>query len=190
MSLDALPQFALDPSAFLARLFIQHGLRDFRAAAQHVWHLAYGRTSVASDYRRVLAERRGTCSTKHALLAALAREHRQPVQLVLGIYEMSDANTPGTGAVLKRAELASLPEAHCYLLHDGVRVDLARAAPSSEPITRFLWEESIAPEQIGDYKRERHRQFLSVWAAERRLEFEAVWQARERCIAALAGEIG
>jgi hypothetical protein len=49
----------------------------------------------------VLCEGRDTCSTKHALLAKLSRENGRRVALILGIYEMDEANTPGVGAVLK-----------------------------------------------------------------------------------------
>jgi hypothetical protein len=55
--------------------------------------LPYGRNSDHSDWRLVLGEGRGTCSTKHALLADLARENRRHVALMLGIYEMDEDNT-------------------------------------------------------------------------------------------------
>jgi hypothetical protein len=45
----------------------------------------------------VHTEGRGTCSTKHALLAELATEQRLPVALVLGIYLMNERNTPSGG---------------------------------------------------------------------------------------------
>jgi hypothetical protein len=46
----------------------------------------------------VLAEQRGTCSTKHALLRRLAIEQGLDIALVLGIYEMTERNTPGDWA--------------------------------------------------------------------------------------------
>jgi len=49
----------------------------------------------------VLNERRGPCSTKHALLKALADEQGLPIRLMLGIYEMNARNTPGIGRVLE-----------------------------------------------------------------------------------------
>jgi hypothetical protein len=83
----------------------------------------------------VLTEGRSTCSTKHALLAELATEQHLPVALMLGIYLMSERNTPGVGSVLTRHGLAEIPEAHCYLMHDGVRIDVTRETTApSEPI--------------------------------------------------------
>jgi hypothetical protein len=149
--------------------------------------LPYGRNSDRSDWRLVLNEGRGTCSTKHALLAELARENGRRVALVLGIYEMDGANTPGVGAVLKTSGLSRVPEAHCYLAHEGVRVDLTRQGAEGQ-IQRFLHEEEIEPCQIGEYKVEAHERSVRRWAGERGLDPGHVWRVREECIAALADQ--
>jgi hypothetical protein len=105
---------------------------------------------------------------------------------------MHERNTPGVGAVLTQYGLASLPEAHCYLMYAGRRIDVTRCVEvPTEPITEWLYEESIIPEQIGDYKVTLHRHFMQCWVnanAEqvRGLSFEDVWRIREACIAALA----
>src|SRR6267142_392889 len=139
-----------------------------------------------------LREGKGTCSTKHALLAALAEEQNVPVVLTLGIYAMHDRNTPGVGTVLARYDLPSLPEAHCYLTHEGRRIDVTRSgADPTEPITELLYEEAIVPEQIREYKLILHRRFMQNWVTSHAEEvrgrsFEDMWRIREECIAALA----
>ena len=158
---------------------------DFRLAADYVRDLPYGRNSDRSDWGLVLAESRGTCSTKHALLAALAREHDAEVELRLGVYLMDGTNTPGVAGVLDTHGLAGLPEAHCYLAYRGGRVDVTGAGAAT--VEEFLYEESIEPDQIGAYKVHMHQQFLRAWAAERRLDPERVWLVREECIGALSG---
>jgi hypothetical protein len=147
--------------------------------------LPYGRNSDHSDWRLVLGEGRGTCSTKHALLADLARENRRHVALVLGIYEMDEDNTQEIGTVLDRNGLPCVPEAHCYLAHEGARVDLTREAGGTEQIQGFLQEEEIEPRQIGEYKVEAHWGFVRRWATERGLDSGHVWRVREECIAVL-----
>ena len=181
-----LPTFTLSPSGELGGRFLSSGLLDYRDAARYVRGLPYGRNSDRASHRLVLEEERGTCSTKHALLAALAREHGEPVYLFLGIYEMDGGNTPGVGEVLARHGLASVPEAHCYLVYRGNRVDLTRAGEPTAPTVDFLHEERIEPGQIGSYKVEKHRSFVCEWAAERELEFGRVWRVREECIRALS----
>jgi hypothetical protein len=103
---------------------------------------------------------------------------------------MTERNTPGVGRILMQYNLPALPEAHCYLTSHSVRIDITRAGvESSEPITHFLYEESILPEQIGAYKVALHQRFLQAWLA--RAETTNVstlvdlWRIREACIAAL-----
>jgi hypothetical protein len=185
MSIGRLPDFALDDSPPLGARFAALGILDYRGAARHVRSLPYGRNSDRSDWMLVLNEGRGTCSTKHALLAELARENGRRVALMLGVYEMDEANTPGVGAVLKHDGLRCIPEAHCYLAYEGARVDVARQGEGGQ-IQRFLHEEEIEPCQIGDYKVAAHKEFVRRWAEERGLDPGHVWRAREECIAALA----
>jgi hypothetical protein len=186
VSVGRLPDFALNASRPLGGRFAALGIRDYRGAARYVRSLPYGRNSDRSDWLLVLNEGRGTCSTKHALLAELAREHGRRVALVLGVYEMDESNTPGVGAVLEHNGLRRVPEAHCYLAHEGARVDLTRQGGEGR-IERFLHEEEIEPRQIGEYKVAAHKKFVRLWAEERELDPGHVWRAREECIAALAG---
>jgi hypothetical protein len=172
--------------------FARAGAYDYRAAARHVSHLAYGRNRDASDAMVVLSEQRGTCSTKHALLGRLAFEQRLHVQLVLGIFEMSGKNTPGVGSVLQKHGLESLPEAHCYLRANGRRIDATRDF-DGELVTvsfDFLHEEEISTEQIGSYKTSVHQQFLRQWLAQagtgRGWSLGEIWEIREECIRALS----
>ena len=184
MSLEKLPGFRLQRSGHLGTRFRALGVDDFRLAAGYVRDLPYGRNSDRSDWGLVLVENRGTCSTKHALLAALAREHGSPVELRLGIYLMDVRNTPGVGPTLARYGLDHIPEAHCYLAHRGGRVDLTTA---SARLTRhFLHEEKINPDGIGAYKIQLHKRFLEDWATEHGLDVDQAWLAREECIAALS----
>jgi hypothetical protein len=184
-----LPNIALLPKISpLARMCQDRGLFTFHRVADHVLHLPYGRNSDRAALQRVLEEGRGTCATKHALLAALAGEHGVEMPLMLGIYEMNGVNTPAVAAVLRKAGLASLPEAHCYLAWGKTRIDLTGVGRATDET--FLLEERIRPEQIGDYKVRRHREFLEQWRREQALAarwtLDALWDVRERCIAALA----
>jgi hypothetical protein len=112
-SLNALPNFPLQPADGVTALFFALGMRDFHAAARYIHQLPYGRTSDRANFRQVLTEGCGTCSTKHALLAQLALEQGVVLSLTLGIFEMTEDNTPGVGPVLAQYALSALPEAHC-----------------------------------------------------------------------------
>jgi len=162
-------------------LFQVAGIHDFAAAARHVRALPYGRIADRKKLWLVLEEARGTCTTKHALLAELAREQRIDVQLTLGIYEMSERNTPGVGRVLSAS--------HCYLRHENGRIDVTGVPAGAAPIDHFLHEEPIAVDQIGAYKQDLHRRFLRDWITRtdsvHGRSLEEIWRIREACIAAL-----
>jgi len=190
-SWNALPDIALAASGEISGAFMAVGARDFRSAARYVNALPYGRNSSRIEPLIVMLEGRGTCSTKHALLRRLAREQRLEVALVIGIYHMTERNTPGVGRVLAASGLEYLPEAHCYLRYLGDRIDVTRemAGGAAEPIARFLHEEDISPEQISKYKIALHQRWMREWIASadapRGLGFAELWKIREACIAAL-----
>lgn len=188
MSVEALPSFRIEERGRISQAFRERNVFEYRDATRHIRELPYGRTEGGFD--AVLSEERGTCSTKHGLLAALADEHEQPVTLMLGIYEMDGENTPGVEGVLERFSMPCLPEAHCYLRCDGTRVDVTtKGTPVIDRIDGFLLEQPITPGQVGEYKRGVHRAFLDEWLDETGLDMEAdeAWLVRERCIEALSG---
>ncbi len=190
LSWPALPAATLKNTGTVSTEFLVRGLADYRSAGAYLQRLPYGRNIDRANARLVLSEGRGTCSTKHALLAELAYEQQLPLALTLGIYAMDERNTPGVGRVLDLYGLPFIPEAHCYLTYQGERIDITRSGVEpAEPITQFLAEETIAPEQIGDYKVQWHQRFLREWvvraAGVGRRSFEEIWAIREACIAAL-----
>jgi hypothetical protein len=190
-SWEALPAVALHPSGFSSRAFLARAICNFQSAARYLHHLPYGRNTNRADFRLVLDEGRGTCSTKHVLLAEMAHEQQIPVALTLGIYAMHERNTPGVGPILEKYDLFFLPEAHCYLTYARTRIDITRSGvESNQPITQFFHEEIIIPADIGEYKVELHQKFLQAWLLnEKRASgrtFEEIWGIREECIAALA----
>lgn len=185
--LSRLPEFALRPLGPAAQAFLGRGVETYRAAAELVWRLAYGRGAGRDDLQ-VLAERRGTCSTKHALLARLAREHDVDVRLMLVVYLMDGDNTPGVGSVLASHGLTVLPEAHCVLRWDGVDVDMTRRS-GLEIAGPWLLEMEITPEDIVELKGVVHRRFLAQWMVANLPGWTlgSLWRAREACVVGLAG---
>jgi hypothetical protein len=186
-----LPNFELKNKGEVSSGFLQMGIGDFHKALLFVGNLPYGRNSSRDQYDLVLSELKGTCSTKHALLAALCSEHEiEEVKLYTGVYEMNESNTPGVGTVLRKYELHALPEAHCYLKYEQHRFDFTRLGISGEPINEFLAEVEITSSQIGDYKLQFHRSYLPTWLEQYRLttklNADDLWKIREECIKELS----
>ena len=46
--------------------FLDMKIKSFHSACEYVWQLPYGRTTEPYDYKLVLLEGRGTCSSKPA----------------------------------------------------------------------------------------------------------------------------
>lgn len=190
----ALPEERLRAAGPASRMLVEAGCADFRAAGRQLLLLPYGRNRDRSDWRLVLREGRGTCSTKHALLAAAAGEVGLPIQLTVGLYGMNERNTPGVGAVLAAHDLTAIPEAHCYVVWQGQRIDVTRSGvEATEPIASFEVEWPIEPDQIGAHKVALHRRHVATWlagAGRPDLSVDALWSIREACIAALAQTAG
>lgn len=188
--LTSLPNAPLLAAGPISRALKRVGCHSCQSVARYLLQLPYGRNANPDDPLCVIHDGCGTCSTKHALLMRLLDEQGvDGVELRTGIYEMAEANTPGVGPVLARHGLESIPEAHCYVVLDDGPLDVTRHLPPGvEPITHFLLEEAITPEQTTGYKRDFHRRYLAA-----RIEqgdfpghtLDQLWEIREACIAAL-----
>lgn len=84
MTMDRLLRHRIADRGEISREFLDRGLADMAVAVEYVRRLPYGRNTNRGDFRLVLREMKGTCSTKHALLACLAQEQGIPLQLTLG----------------------------------------------------------------------------------------------------------
>ncbi len=193
-SSSILPELPLNAAGPDSEAFLRVGCGSFRSAAKYLHELPYGRNADRANFRLVLLEHRGTCSTKHALLTAVALEQNLPLSLTIGIYDMTEANTPGVGHVLAAHQLESIPEAHCYLRYAGRRVDITRSGVSPQAaITQIRDEWTIEPSQIGAHKVALHQQYLRGWIREQRhlsFSLEELWSIREACIIALGERPG
>ncbi|THB76756.1 MAG: hypothetical protein D6B25_08925 [Desulfobulbaceae bacterium] len=180
-----LPNVELIENGPVTKAFIKKNRAYLHDACDHVLHLPYGRTSDRSNYMLVLTEARGACSSKHALIAALAAELKLPIQLTIGIYPMNSLNTPGIEDVLDNSDYPFIPEAHCFLTYQGNHIDITRTVHDKpEPITEFFHIEHITPEQIGEYKVQLHQKFIRQWGGNHK--FAELWALREACIQALS----
>jgi len=170
----------------LSKQCIAIGLKDFEAVFNYIKQLSYGRNSDRSDYTLVINENKGTCSTKHAFLKAIAIENNvEDLKLFIGIFKMNVDNTPKIKSILSEHHLTYIPEAHCYLKQNEVILDITFNKQNHSPFSEtLLHEETILPKQIGDYKLALHKSYLKSWIEREQLfiSFEDLWTIREACI--------
>ncbi len=181
-----LPAVPLGRGAVSDRLS-RAGVRLLSEAGQLIEALPYGRTSSRGDPLSVLKERRGTCTLKHALLKMATDEAALPaVSLMLGIYELSEQTNPGAGRVLAQFGLQSIPEAHCYLMHLGSRLDFTGLAHGRvSPFERLISEQAMSVSDLLAQKEGRHKAAIASWASSRNLDSHLLWTVREAVIGAL-----
>lgn len=154
--------------------------------------LPYGRNSNRHDLSLILTEQKGSCSSKHAFLKAVANENNLPnIQLILGMYKMNAKNT-NIGTTISDTNLDYIPEAHCYLKIDGIRTDVTSENASFSKIEDVILEEiEIEPHQVAEFKVDYHKDFIRNWISEEKIDksFEDVWTIRERCIEYLSNNL-
>lgn len=178
--------FAKAPYTQLAR---ENGLNTWEDLSRYVQNLAYARTSNPKDLSLVFKEGRGTCSGKHAILACIAEENSIPAKLMVAIFKMSVQSTPKIKDILEHYHLDYIPEAHCYLLVNGIVQDNTSKDPLFSDFDRQIIEtHEINPHKVSEEKTKLHKDFIKCWLKEQALpfSFEELWKIRESCIESLS----
>lgn len=166
------------------------GIQTWNNLVIYISKLPYGRTSNREDLSLVFTEQKGTCSSKHALLASIAEENQlNNVSLLLVLFKMNGMNTPKIGSVLYKYNLPYIPEAHTVIQVGDSIVDATSPDANYEALENVvLHSEVINSSQIIDYKVQKHQDYLKDWLQKTtyNFSFEEVWNIREECINALS----
>lgn len=154
---------------------------------EFILYLPYGRNDNKYDLKSVFRNACGTCSTKHAILKALADENDfKGLKLMLGIFKMNGQNSPQILSTLRRYGLDYLPEAHNYLKYENNIIDLTKPGfMLSTDSGELLTEQEIEVAQITDYKISFHKEYISRWLEnenEIKYSAEEIYRIRESCI--------
>jgi hypothetical protein len=180
--------FAISPATVLGSQICALGFSRFDALAAHVRALPQGHAQRPGDPLAILREERGTNSSKHHLLATVAQTCGHPeVVLTLGIYAMSEFNTPGIGEILGAASVSSIPQAYCYLTVDNQRLDFTGPPQvSGSPLRSLTAEFFLTPDKLAERMAPLQQQALAQWATQQGMSFEAAWALRQACFAVLS----
>jgi hypothetical protein len=182
------PNKKIIPVGEISHFFLSKNITNLWGAIDYVKKLPYGRNTDRVNYAQVLIEQRGACSTRHALIAALANEIGVPLNLTLVVFLLTSDNTPKIAQILESSGLTAIPEAHCYLTYDNNVLDITFPESEAFLFTSNVEEEFIiTPEQIGPFKLEKHQDFIKKWIKNKPdLNFELIWNVREQCIQKLS----
>ncbi len=180
----------LNCDSILTKALNKIGVGDINNLIAFVKNIPYGRTTNRFNLLEVIIENRGTCSSKHALIKAVATENGiSNIKLILCMYKMTVANTPGIGDGIDKSILDYIPEAHCFIEIGNQKLDLTNPNADLDRIKHdILSEVEIEPYQVGDYKIDYHKCYIANWIKDNSLDItlSKVWAIREECIANLS----
>jgi hypothetical protein len=145
--LTVFPNPPIVPSGAVAGQFLDLGIKTFLDACRYVHDLPYGYNSDRDDLLILFAEKMGTCTTKHAVIATLAAELNLPVEKHIGIYPMTEEIVTGTRLILEQFDLPYVPMLHCFLVYRPYRVDLTEGNRNGKnrSIEDFLFAAKVIP---------------------------------------------
>ena len=160
------------------------GVHNLPALLEWIRNQPYGRNSDRTNYSLVIEENKGSCSTKHALVKAIAEENNWPdVDLYIGFFFMNGELFPKLTDLFEEHKLEGIPEAHTFLVIEDEYVDVTGLnSPIEEDL--IVDEIEIQPQGIGDLKISLHKGFIEDWAEEEEisLPLDQLWAIREACI--------
>lgn len=186
-----LPDAGISDAGSISSQFRALGILSFQAACAYVQQLPYGYNSDRDDPMNLFKENKGTCTTKHAAIAALAAELNLDVTKQVGIYAMTEAIVAHTDDILARFNLPYLPMLHCFLVHANHRVDLTEGNRNGKKcgISDFLFTAPVAPHINAKEEYLLYRKALTQTILKRDemrdVQIKQVLQAREEGLALL-----
>ncbi|WP_430403226.1 hypothetical protein [Fluviicola sp.] len=183
--------FNLTSNELYSTAFRELGIHTFSDACTFIHQLPYGRNANRFDFLLVLSEGKGTCSSKHALLASLALENGiEHLELIVGIFLMSPETNPSLEGFFSDKSYKTIPEAHCYLNYKGERLDFTALDFDMEKIApKIVREQRIDPNQVSDWKIMIHKHYLQGWLNRNpviQMSLDEIWKDREEAIGLLS----
>lgn len=147
-SFTVFPDKPIRDAGPISRTFLGLGVATFHDACRRVRGMPYGYNSNRDDPMTLFTEGRGSCTTKHAVIALLAMELGIPVEKRVGVYAMTEDLVDGAGEIARRHGLPHVPMIHCFLASGPHRVDLTEGNRNGKnrAVDVFLHQERVSPD--------------------------------------------
>ena len=190
-----LPNAEIKDPGVISQEFLRLGVTRFSDACHYVHQLPYGYNSDRDDLLILFKEVRGSCTTKHAVIAVLAEELGLPVVKNIGIYAMTEDIVTGTNEILDKFNLPYVPMVHCFLVFQDYRVDLTEGNNNGKnrPVDRFLHTEAVIPNISARDEYMRYRNALKdrilLRGELQGVDIKRILQAREEGIKLLKSKV-
>lgn len=123
-SYDLLPTTEITGTGLLTKVFIDLGISNFKDASMFVHNAEYGYNSNYEDKLIFFKEKKGSCTSKHAVIGGLAEELHIPMTKEVAIYKFTEEVATGANAILNKYNVPYVPMVHCYLVDNSHKFDL------------------------------------------------------------------
>ncbi len=146
-SYNKLPDAEIKPVGEISSQFLKLGIRTFKEACDYVHNIEYGYNTNYDDKLIFFKENKGSCTSKHAVIAGFAKELNIPLYKHVGIYKLNEEISTGMNKILKKYNLPYVPIVHCFLVYQDYRFDLTEGNCNGKNTTieDFIYEEKVDP---------------------------------------------
>lgn len=146
-SYDKLPEKAITETGKISNKFLELGITSFKDACLYLHNLPYGYNSNYDDELILFKESKGTCTSKHAIAAALAQELNIPLFKKIGIYKFTEEISWGAEKITEKYGIPYVPMIHCFLVYKEFQFDLTEGNQNGKKtsIENFIHTEKVKP---------------------------------------------
>jgi len=146
-SYDKLPDAELIPVGELSKKFLDLGIKTLKDACNYVHNVDYGYNTNYEDKMILFKEKRGSCTSKHAVIAGLAQELNIPLYKHVCVYKFTEEITTGVNEILNNYNIPYVPMTHCFLVYDKFKFDLTEGNYNGKkkPIDEYIHSEKVDP---------------------------------------------
>jgi hypothetical protein len=146
-SYDKLPDAEIIPIGDISKKFLGLGIKSFKIACDYVHKIDYGYNSNYEDKMIFFKEKKGSCTSKHAVIASLAEELGLPVYKHVCVYKFTEDITTGVQKILDKYNIPYIPMVHCFLVYNNYRFDLTEGNNNGKkrPIDNYIHAEKVDP---------------------------------------------
>ncbi|MFW9949722.1 MAG: hypothetical protein ACFFKA_06315 [Candidatus Thorarchaeota archaeon] len=146
-SYSKIPEAEIKPVGEISRKLLSLGIKSFRETCEYIHDIEYGYNTNYEDRMILFKENKGTCTTKHAIIAGLARELEIPLYKYVGVYKFTEGVSSGANEILRKYKVPYVPMVHCFLVYKDFRFDLTEnnCNGKNTTIEEFIHEEKVDP---------------------------------------------
>lgn len=146
-SYDDLPQADLQDAGEISHYFLEMGITNFQEACLYVHHLPYGYNTDKDNKWSLFEENKGSCTTKHGVIATLAQEQMISLHKHVGVYKFTEKICTGADAILEKYQIPYIPMVHCFLVYKTFRFDLTEGNKNGKnsSIEEFIATKAVEP---------------------------------------------